>query len=149
MLSMISIFVGLLFVAVRYVDLPIGRVLHSALVAMPASWLTRTPPQRIAIILVLVICAFLAWEELGPMLMAADYSPILWIADMSIYIDAILTVMVVATAFQVKSVARLAAALVRAPFIRPRARARSCSLRRAKRPSTDEDAPSFAICMAA
>jgi hypothetical protein len=149
MLSVMIIFVGLLFIAVRHADLPIGRVLHSAFIAMPASWLTRTPPQRIAIVLMLLIGAFLAWEELGPMLMAADYSPILWIADMSIYLDAILTVTVVATVLQVKSVGRLTSALVRAPFVRARARARSSNFRQAKRPSTDEDAPNFAICVAA
>jgi len=154
MLKLTAIFVGLVFTAVRYADLPIGRALYSALVVVPASWLTRTPPQRIAIILFLLLGASLAWTELGPLLMAADYSPILWIADMSIYLDVLLTVTVVTTAWRVRSVGQLASALLGRAFgmrlVRGRARARSFKSRRLRLPPpVDEDAPVFALCMAA
>lgn len=154
MLKLTAIFVGLMFTAVRYADLPIGRVLYSALVIAPASWLTRTSSQRIAIILFLVLGASIAWVELGPLLMAADYSPVLWVADMSVYLEALLTVTVVATALRVQSVGQPASALLRRAlgmvFARRRARARSSKSRRLRLPPpVDEDAPVFAVWMAA
>jgi hypothetical protein len=147
-------FVGLVFMAVRYADLPIGRALHRALIVAPASWLTKTPPQRIAIILFLLVGASLAWMELGPLLMAADYSPFLWIADMSVYLDALVTITVVATALRVKYVGQVATVLLRkAGITRPlhrRSRARSSNSRRMKLPPpTNDDAPAFAAYLAA
>ena len=151
MLSLTIIFVGLVFMAVRYADLPIGRALHSALIAAPASWLMRTPPLRIAILLILLLGVFLAWVELAPLLMAADYAPVLWLADMSVYLDALLTVTVAATALRVRSIVRLMPVLLRSVGARlpRRRRARSSSSRRLKQPPPAEDAPGFAIFMTA
>lgn len=154
MLKLMAIFVGLVFTAVRYGELPIGRALYSVLVVAPAAWLARTPPQRMAIILFLLIGVSLCWIELGPLLMAADYSPILWFADMSVYLDVLLTVTVAAAALRVRSVGQLASALLRRAFsmrsARRGARARSSKSRRLRLPpSADEDAQVFAVCMAA
>ncbi|WP_329656230.1 hypothetical protein [Phenylobacterium sp.] len=149
-----TVFAGLVFTAVRYVDLPVGQALHAALIAAPASWLARTRPHRIAIILVLLIGAALVWMEIGPLLMAADVAPVLWFADLSLYLDALLMVAVAFAAVQVRSIGRLASGVLRgtlgARFVRQRARARSSSPRRPKRPPpANDDAPGFAIRMTA
>jgi len=147
-------FVGLVLTAARYAALPIGRALRSALIFAPPSWLTKTPPQRIAIILFLLIGVSLMWMELGPLLMAADYSPFLWIADMSVYLDAFVTITLVATALRVKYVGQLASVVLqKAGNMRPlhrHSRARSSGSRRLKLPPpANDDAPVFANCRAA
>jgi len=148
MLSLTTFFVGLVFAAVRYSDLPIGRTLYAALIVAPAAWLSKTSPQQIAIISILLFAAIFAWAELGPILMAADYSPILWLADMSLYLDVVLTVTLAATALRIKSIGRLAAVqlydVLGARVTRPRPRARSSRTRRQKAPPPTEDAPGFA-----
>jgi hypothetical protein len=41
---MMILLLALVFTAVRYRDLPVGRALHELLIARPADWLARTPP---------------------------------------------------------------------------------------------------------
>ena len=154
MLSVMIVILGALITAARYPDLPISRLFHSALIAAPAAWLTRTPPQRIAILLILAIGMIMAWEELVPLLIAADYSPLLWLADMSIYLDVLLAVTVAATAIRVRTLARLTTVVL--PRVRTShfsfrgARERSHKTRRMRRPQpADEDAPGFAVVMSA
>ena len=154
MLMMMAVFAGLVFSAARYADLPVGRALHAVLIAGPAAWLTRTPLRRIVIILVLLIGAALVWTEIAPLLIAADFAPVLWFADMSLYLDALLMVAVASAAVQVRSIGRLlSGSLLRASGVRPTrrpARRRSSKRRRPKRsPPANDDAPGFAIRIAA
>jgi len=148
MLSLTTFFVGLVVAAVRYSDLPIGRALYAALIVAPAAWFGRTPPQQIVIITFLLFAAIFAWAELGPILMAADYSPILWFADMSLYLDVVVTVTLAAAALRVRSIGRLASAqlfdVLGARVTRSRPRARSHRTRRPKAPPPTEDASGFA-----
>jgi hypothetical protein len=154
MLLLMTVFAGLVFAAVRYGDLPVGRALHAVLIVGPAAWLLKTPPRRIAIILLLLIGAGLVWVELGPMLLALDFSPVLWFADMSLYLDALLLAATAVAVVQVRTVGRLIAGGVRrmvsARTARPRARARS-SLRRQRRqpPPANDDAPAYPVRRAA
>jgi len=154
MLLLTSIYVGLVLTAVQFADLPIGRALHSALIARPASWLTRTPPQQLAIILVLLLCVSLAWSEVWPILVAADYAPLLWIADMSLYLDVLLMVATATAVVRTKSIVYQMSGLLQgalaAHSARRRARARSSRPRHPKRPPpSDEHAQVLAIGMAA
>jgi hypothetical protein len=154
MLQLMMAFAGLVFTAERYAELPVGRALHDALIAGPADWLTRTPPRRILIILALLIGVALVWMELAPMLMAFDIAPVLWFADMTLYLDALVMVAVAFAAVQVRSIGRLlAGALRRAGGVgaaRQPARARSSRPRRPKQPPpANDDAPGFAMRLAA
>jgi hypothetical protein len=86
--------------------------------------------------------------------MAADLAPVLWFADMSLYLDAVLMVAVAFAAVQARSIGRLALGVVRgalgARFVRRRFHARSSSPRRPKRPPpANDDAPNVAIPRAA
>jgi hypothetical protein len=154
MLLSMMVFAGLVFTAVRHRDLPVGRALHDVLIAGPADWLMRTPPRRLFIILVLLIGASLVWMEIAPLLVAADLAPVLWFADMSLYLDALLMVGVALAAVQVKSVGRLlSGSLRRVGGVRPfwqRARSRASAPRRPKRlPPANDDAPGLATRWAA
>ncbi|THD64067.1 hypothetical protein [Phenylobacterium sp.] len=152
MLPLMIAFAGLVFTAVRRRDLPVGRALHEVLIAAPAAWLLRTPPRRIVIILLLLIGAALVWVEIGPMLMSLDYAPVLWFADITLYVDALMMIGVAVAAVRLKSVAGWAARGLRralaARRTRPRARA-SSPRRRKPPPSANDDAPGSAIPLAA
>lgn len=151
---LMMIFAGLLFTAGRYRNLPVGRALHATLIAAPALWLTKTSPQRVVILLVLLIGVALVWTEVGPLLMTADLAPVLWFADLSLYLDALLLVAVAFAAVRVRYIGQLASGLARRALgmcsVRQRARTRSSGPRRPKRlPPANDDAPGFAIHMAA
>jgi hypothetical protein len=153
MLSFLLIFLGLVFVARRYSQLPIGRALHAALIEAPASWLSGTPPMRIAILFVLVAGATLALAELIPLLVASDYALIPWLVDMSVYLDAIGMAWVAATAIRLTSacygISGLLQRALRGNSTRPRARPRSYRRRRPKGPPpAKEDAPGFVLRVA-
>jgi len=153
MLSFLLIFSGLVFVARRYSQLPIGRALHAALIEAPASWFTSTSPVRIAILLILVAGATLALAELSPLLMSSDYALIPWLVDMSVYLDAIGMVWVAAAAMRLTSAGYGISGLFQRALCgnssRPRARPRSYRRRRPKgQPPAKEDAPSVVLRVA-
>lgn len=154
MLPLIMIFAALVFTAVCYRELPIGRALHDMLIARPADWLMRTPPRRILIILVLLIGMALAWIELAPLLATLDYAPVLWFADMSLYLDVLLMAGVALAAVRVRSVSRFLVGRLRATqgvrIVRRRTRERASRPNRPRRspPANDGD-PGFAIPLAA
>ena len=145
---------GLLFTAVRYRDLPVGRALRDALIVIPASWLLTAFPRRIAILIVLIAGAALVWMEVGPLLLAADFAPLLWFADMSLYLDALVTVAIAVAAVQFAAVGRSSLAVLRRTlgkrFLRRQHRSRISRLRRPKRAApANEDEPGFAVEIAA
>jgi hypothetical protein len=152
MLLLMGIFASLVFTAVRFRELPIGRALHDLLIVRTAEWLARTPPRQIFIILLLVIGASLAWVELAPLLTAADYAPALWFADMSLYLDAVLMTAIALAVVQVRSAARIMIDCLRkvnrGRMARPRAREATTS-RQTGLPSANDDDPGFAINLAA
>jgi hypothetical protein len=154
MLPLIVVFTALVFAATRYSDLPVGRALHAMLIAGPTAWLMKTPSRRIVIILVLLIGVALAWIEIAPLLMATDLAPVLWFADLTLYLDALLLVAVAFASAQIRSIGRLFSGGLRRARgvlpVRPRARARSSAPRRPKRPPpANDDAPCASILIAA
>jgi hypothetical protein len=155
MLILMSVYLGLIFTAVWFSNLPVGQALHSVLIAGPASWLMRTPLQRIAIILLLLVCVSLAWSEIGPLLVAADYAPLLWIADMSLYLEVLLVVATATAVLRAKSVVHQISSLLPSALgahsARRRPRARSSRPRRHPKqsPPSDEHAHVLAVWMAA
>jgi hypothetical protein len=150
LLSMLT-FAALVFAAARYADLPVGRALNELLIQGPAAWLTARRLRRIVIGLVIVVAAAMVWAEIAPVMASIEFSPVLWFADMTLYLDAVLMVVVAFAAVQARSAARFIAAKLRGglrPVRRPRAR--SSSPRRAKRPPpANDDAPGFAVRLAA
>src|SRR5882757_9598362 len=107
MLLLMWAFAVLVFTAVRFRELPVGRTLHDLLIVRPADWLMRTPPRQIFIILVLVIGASLVWGELAPLLTATDFAPALWFADMSLYLDAVLITTIALAVVKVRPAGRI------------------------------------------
>jgi hypothetical protein len=151
---LMMVFGALLFAAVRYKDLPVGKVLNEVLIVRPATWLAKNSLVRIALTLALLCAAAAIWAEIGPLLIAADISPLLWVADMSLYLDAVVMVGVAFAAVQVKFIGRVVRnglqRRVGASPARHRARARSLKVRRPKRPSpTNDDEPALLIRVAA
>jgi hypothetical protein len=144
---LMMVFAGLVVVAKRYGDLPLGRALHEWLIERPAAWLTGPRLRRILIATVILAAAALVWAEIAPVMASFEYSPLLWFADMTLYADAILMVVVGVAAVRARSVGRFVLAKLSAglrPVRRPRAR--PSSPRRPKRPPpANDDAPGWAV----
>ena len=152
MLLMMMIFAGLVATATQYRDLPVGRALHESLIERPSVWLTTARLRRIVIMLVLMFAVALVWAEIAPVLAAFEFSPVLWFADMALYMDAVLLAAVAFAAVQARTVGKFLLAKLRGGTISPvrRPRARSSGPRRAKRPSpANDDAPGWAAPLAA
>ena len=149
---MMMFFAGLVATATRNRDLPVGRALHKSLIERPAAWLTTARLRRIIIMLVLVFAVVLVWAEIAPVLAAFEFSPLLWFADMALYLDALLLAAVAIAAVQARAVGKFLLAKLRGGISRRarRPRARSSGQRRAKRPPpANDDAPGWAAPLAA
>jgi hypothetical protein len=150
MLGLMAIFTVLSVTAERYRDLPVGRALHAALIEGPSAWLTPARLRRLAIMSMLIAGLVLAFAEIGPVLATIDYAPVMMIADLTLYLDAVLLAVVAVAAVRIRSVAPLLRDAVRRVGRIRLGRARSSSPRRAKRPPpANDDAPGLALRMAA
>ena len=150
MVLLMMVFAGLVVVAKRYSNLPVGRALHAWLVERPAAWLTAPRLRRILIATVLLVAAALVWAEIAPVMAAFEYSPLMWFADLTLYADAVLMVAVGFAAVQARSAGRYIVAKLRGGRPARRPRARSSSPRRVKRPPpANDDAPGWLVRAAA
>lgn len=152
MLLMMMVFVGLVTTATRYRDLPVGRALHETLIKRPAVWLTTARLRRVVIMLILISAVALVWVEIAPVLAAFEFSPLLWFADVALYLDVMMLAAIAFAAVQARTVGKFLLAKLRGRTTRPgrRPRARSSSRRRAKRPPpANDDVPTWAPPLAA